>query len=53
MSYEIVSMIFCLLTSYTFFQVALTHGPQNVKPQMKQTDDKGYFCFEVLHIIFS
>ncbi|CAH1417541.1 unnamed protein product [Lactuca virosa] len=28
-------------------KVALTHGPQNVKPQMKQTDDSGYFCFEV------
>nr|XP_043609224.1 nodal modulator 1 [Erigeron canadensis] len=28
-------------------KVALTHGPHNAKPQMKQTDDTGYFCFEV------
>lgn len=28
-------------------KIALTHGPQNVKPQMKHTDDNGYFCFEV------
>ncbi|KAM7276017.1 hypothetical protein ACFE04_017883 [Oxalis oulophora] len=28
-------------------KVALTHGPENVKPQVKQTDDKGNFCFEV------
>lgn len=29
------------------YQVALTHGPENVKPQVKQTDDNGNFCFEV------
>ncbi|KAK7337534.1 hypothetical protein VNO77_18114 [Canavalia gladiata] len=29
-------------------KVALTHGPDNVKPQKKQTDDNGNFCFEVL-----
>ncbi|XP_030454773.2 uncharacterized protein LOC115676056 [Syzygium oleosum] len=28
-------------------KVALTHGPENVKPQMKQTDGSGSFCFEV------
>ncbi|CDY25107.1 BnaC06g18490D [Brassica napus] len=28
-------------------KVALTHGPANVKPQMKHTDDSGTFCFEV------
>ncbi|KAJ1412555.1 Immunoglobulin-like fold [Sesbania bispinosa] len=28
--------------------VALTHGPDNVKPQKKQTDGNGKFCFEVL-----
>ncbi|KAG9154178.1 hypothetical protein Leryth_000653 [Lithospermum erythrorhizon] len=28
-------------------KVALTHGPENVKPQVKQTDNSGNFCFEV------
>ncbi|KAL5700275.1 hypothetical protein ACHQM5_025742 [Ranunculus cassubicifolius] len=28
-------------------KVALTHGPENVKPQVKQTDNEGNFCFEV------
>ncbi|KAI4319166.1 hypothetical protein MLD38_032798 [Melastoma candidum] len=28
-------------------KVALTHGPDNVKPQVKQTDESGNFCFEV------
>ncbi|KAJ4969122.1 hypothetical protein NE237_015823 [Protea cynaroides] len=28
-------------------KVALTHGPENVKPQVKQTDENGKFCFEV------
>ncbi|KAL6219579.1 hypothetical protein ACLB2K_007338 [Fragaria x ananassa] len=28
-------------------KVALTHGPENVKPQVKQTDGNGNFCFEV------
>lgn len=28
-------------------QVALTHGPENVKPQVKLTDGSGNFCFEV------
>lgn len=28
-------------------QVALTRGPENVKPQVKQTDASGMFCFEV------
>ncbi|WMV31780.1 hypothetical protein MTR67_025165 [Solanum verrucosum] len=27
-------------------KVALTHGPQNVKPQVKLTDESGHFCFE-------
>ncbi|XP_019421853.1 PREDICTED: nodal modulator 1-like isoform X2 [Lupinus angustifolius] len=30
------------------YMVALTHGPENVKPQKKQTDGNGNFCFEVL-----
>ncbi|KAE9598205.1 hypothetical protein Lal_00003964 [Lupinus albus] len=29
-------------------KVALTHGPENVKPQRKLTDGNGNFCFEVL-----
>ncbi|XP_027348835.1 nodal modulator 1 isoform X2 [Abrus precatorius] len=29
-------------------KVALTHGPDNVKPQKKQTDENGNFCFKVL-----
>ncbi|GAB2282181.1 hypothetical protein Dimus_016732 [Dionaea muscipula] len=28
-------------------KVALTHGPENVKPQMKHADQAGLFCFEV------
>ncbi|GMH30789.1 hypothetical protein Nepgr_032632 [Nepenthes gracilis] len=28
-------------------KVTLTHGPENVKPQMKQADEDGIFCFEV------
>ncbi|KAK9950537.1 hypothetical protein M0R45_006023 [Rubus argutus] len=28
-------------------KVNLTHGPENVKPQVKQTDGSGNFCFEV------
>ncbi|XP_028797029.1 nodal modulator 1 isoform X2 [Neltuma alba] len=29
-------------------KVALTHGPENVKPQKKHIDANGKFCFEVL-----
>ncbi|KAL2934972.1 Nodal modulator 3 [Bienertia sinuspersici] len=28
-------------------KVALTHGPENVKPQVKQADANGNFCFQV------
>ena len=28
-------------------QVGLTHGPNNVKPQLKRIDDMRNFCFEV------
>eukprot|EP01018_Ginkgo_biloba_P008909 Gb_02734 [translate_table: standard] len=28
-------------------QVALTHGPENVKPQVKRIDETGSFCFQV------
>lgn len=33
------------------FQVTLTHGPENVKPQVRQTDETGSFCFEVFKSI--
>ncbi|PWA89064.1 phosphoenolpyruvate carboxylase 2 [Artemisia annua] len=29
-----------------FPKVPLTHGPDNVKPPMKQIDENGYLCFE-------
>ena len=29
------------------YQVGLTHGPDNVKLQLKRIDDMGNFCFEV------
>ncbi|GAV83060.1 CarboxypepD_reg domain-containing protein [Cephalotus follicularis] len=29
-------------------KVALTHGPENARPQVKHTDENGNFCFEVL-----
>lgn len=28
-------------------KVALTHGPENVKPQVRQADQNGKFCFQV------
>lgn len=36
-----------LITGNSKAKVALTHGPENVKPQMKLTDEDGSFCFEV------
>lgn len=32
--------------------MALTHGPENVRPQVKQTDDNGNFCFEVCWFMY-
>lgn len=40
-------VIFLYVSIMHVYQVALTHGPENVKPQVKQTDDNGNFCFEV------
>lgn len=40
-------VIFLYVLIVHVYQVALTHGPENVKPQVKQTDDNGNFCFEV------
>lgn len=45
-SYDVCGLVQTVDSGYKV-KVALTHGPQNVKPQMKKTDDSGYFCFEV------
>ncbi|KAF5820309.1 putative carboxypeptidase-like, regulatory domain superfamily, immunoglobulin-like protein [Helianthus annuus] len=45
-SYDVCGSVHTVDSGYKS-KVALTHGPDNVKPQMKQTDDNGYFCFEV------
>lgn len=45
-SYEICGVVQMVSSSYKA-KVALTHGPENVKPQVKQTDASGKFCFEV------
>lgn len=45
-SYEICGSV-RMVTAGCKAKVALTHGPENVKPQVKQTDDSGKFCFEV------
>ncbi|XP_076883578.1 uncharacterized protein LOC143532402 [Bidens hawaiensis] len=45
-SYDVCGSVHTVDSGYKA-KVALTHGPDNVKPQMKQTDDNGYFCFEV------
>ncbi|PWA55857.1 carbohydrate-binding-like fold protein [Artemisia annua] len=45
-SYDVCGSVQTVDSGYKA-KVALTHGPDNVKPQMKQTDENGYFCFEV------
>jgi hypothetical protein len=45
-SYDVCGAIQTVSSGYKA-KVALTHGPENVKPQVKQTDDSGNFCFEV------
>ncbi|XP_022863174.1 nodal modulator 1-like [Olea europaea var. sylvestris] len=45
-SYDICGMVQTIRNDYRA-KVALTHGPENVKPQVKQTDKIGKFCFEV------
>ncbi|XP_077219224.1 carbohydrate-binding-like fold isoform X2 [Tasmannia lanceolata] len=44
--YDICGVVRLISTDYKA-KVTLTHGPENVKPQMKQTDENGSFCFEV------
>ncbi|KAK6118462.1 hypothetical protein DH2020_047794 [Rehmannia glutinosa] len=45
-SYDICGSAQTVSSAYKA-KVALTHGPKNVKPQVKQTDESGNFCFEV------
>uniref|UniRef100_A0A7N0VIJ7 Carbohydrate-binding-like fold protein n=1 Tax=Kalanchoe fedtschenkoi TaxID=63787 RepID=A0A7N0VIJ7_KALFE len=45
-SYNVCGEIRTVSSAYKA-KVALTHGPENVKPQVKHTDERGNFCFEV------
>ncbi|WRX09322.1 hypothetical protein QQP08_001809 [Theobroma cacao] len=45
-SYDVCGIVRTINSGYKA-KVALTHGPENVKPQVKQTDESGNFCFEV------
>ncbi|KAK3034632.1 hypothetical protein RJ639_033587, partial [Escallonia herrerae] len=45
-SYDVCGVVQVANSGYKA-KVALTHGPENVKPQVKQTDGSGNFCFEV------
>ncbi|KAM7501151.1 hypothetical protein LguiB_000055 [Lonicera macranthoides] len=45
-SYDVCGVVQTVSSGYKA-KVALTHGPENVKPKVKQTDDSGNFCFEV------
>ncbi|KAL0418927.1 UNVERIFIED_CONTAM: Nodal modulator 1 [Sesamum radiatum] len=45
-SYDICGSAQTVSSAYKA-KVALTHGPENVKPQVKETDESGNFCFEV------
>lgn len=45
-SYDVCGVVRLVSTGYRA-KVALTHGPENVKPQVKKTDERGNFCFEV------
>uniref|UniRef100_A0A1J3G3W9 Nodal modulator 1 n=1 Tax=Noccaea caerulescens TaxID=107243 RepID=A0A1J3G3W9_NOCCA len=46
-SYDICGVVQMYGSGHKAAKVALTHGPTNVKPQMKRTDESGTFCFEV------
>ncbi|XP_034210549.1 nodal modulator 1 isoform X2 [Prunus dulcis] len=46
-SYDVCGVVQMTSSGYKA-KVALTHGPENVKPQVKQTDRSGSFCFEAL-----
>ncbi|KAJ4775918.1 Nodal modulator 1 [Rhynchospora pubera] len=45
-SYDVCGVVRMISTN-TKAMVALTHGPENVKPQKKLIDENGKFCFEV------
>ncbi|KAJ9187887.1 hypothetical protein P3X46_003301 [Hevea brasiliensis] len=45
-SYDVCGVVRMVNTDYKA-KVTLTHGPENVKPQVIQTDGSGNFCFEV------
>ncbi|XP_062006215.1 uncharacterized protein LOC133723403 [Rosa rugosa] len=45
-SYDVCGTVQMVSAGYKA-KVALTHGPENVKPQVKQTNGNGNFCFEV------
>ncbi|XP_074267787.1 uncharacterized protein LOC141591371 [Silene latifolia] len=45
-SYDVCGIVHMADASY-HAKVGLTHGPENVKPQMKQVDKYGKFCFQV------
>ncbi|KAK8998240.1 hypothetical protein V6N11_083633 [Hibiscus sabdariffa] len=45
-SYDVCGVVRTVDSGYKT-KVALTHGPENVKPQVKRTDESGSFCFEV------
>ncbi|PPS11625.1 hypothetical protein GOBAR_AA09004 [Gossypium barbadense] len=45
-SYDVCGVVRTVDSGYKA-KVALTHGPENVKPQVKHTDESRKFCFEV------
>lgn len=45
-AYDVCGVVRTVSAGYKA-KVALTHGPENVKPQVKQTDESGNFCFDV------
>lgn len=44
--YDVCGIVQMISSGYKA-KVALTHGPENVKPRVKPTDESGSFCFEV------
>ncbi|CAH9140431.1 unnamed protein product [Cuscuta epithymum] len=46
LSYDVCGNVHTFNRDYTA-KVTLTHGPENMTPQVKKTDDSGKFCFEV------
>ncbi|WCJ22340.1 Carbohydrate-binding-like fold [Euphorbia peplus] len=45
-SYDVCGTV-KMVKSGRMAKIALTHGPENAKPQVRQTDESGNFCFEV------